>query len=258
MTWRRRRQILYIGVAVLIAGAGLTYAGYQYFSTPGTCFDRVQNDGEAGVDCGGPCARMCAFQSHDPIVEWARALEVATGTYDGVVYLENPQSGVGGAAYGVGYEFRFLDANNHLIIDQSGTIDIPAEGTVPVVIPDIETGNQVVSYAQFSFTTSPIVWTKLPPSDIPSLAVKDQTLAPDGTRLSASIVNETNGQVNNLTVVGVLFDANANALAASRSVISSIGPEGKDEAVFTWPQPTLGFVRAEITPLPALPPNPQP
>lgn len=258
MNWRKRRQLLYITSGLAVFLGILFYGAYSYVATPGTCFDRTQDDGELGVDCGGPCARLCAFQTRDPVVSWARALPVATSTYTAAAYITNPQASLGGVAYQVGYVFRFYTADNHLIIEQPGTVDLPAVETIPVVAPNVNTGSEVVGHTQFSFTTAPITWTKLREADRPTFTVKDIIYAQDGTRLSATVVNETNVPVNGLTVAGVLFDADNNATAASRSVIQSIDAEGQDEVVFTWPNPSQGVVRAEVTPLPSLPPNPQP
>ncbi|MGH7141099.1 MAG: hypothetical protein ACREGH_00495 [Minisyncoccia bacterium] len=253
MNWRQRRQMLYISAASVVLIAIVGYLAYRYFTTPGSCFDNVQNDGEAGVDCGGPCAHMCASDTRDPVVEWARALKVATGTYDGVAYIDNPQYAQGAAAYSVGYSMRLLDANNQLIIERDGTVDLPPVETIPIFVPNIETGSETATNVQFSFTTDPIVWNKVPAGDLPALSVKNESLAPDGSRLSAEIVNESNEPVNNLTVAAVLLDLNGNALAASQSVIQQIPAEGNDTVVFTWPEPHQSVVRAEITPLPALP-----
>jgi hypothetical protein len=201
---------------------------------------------------------MCAYESHDPIVSWARSLSNGTGSYTGIAYIKNPQWSVGGAAYNVHYTFRLLDANNHLIIEQSGTTDLPAVETIPIIAPNIPTGTQTVTRSQFAFTTIPIVWTTLPSDSRPIIRVKNQSLAPDATRLSATIVNEVNLPLENLAVAAVLFDADGNAVAASRSLIKEIDPEGQTDVVFTWPQSQPTVVRAEIIPLPELPQNPKP
>ena len=258
MNWRKRRQVLYITAALVVVGLIAGYFIYSYVTTPGSCHDRTQDDGEQGADCGGPCARLCAFQARDPVVEFARALPEGSSTYTGVAYVKNPQWGTGAAAYGIGYTIRLLGDNNHLIIEQNGTVDLPAVETIPIIVPNIPTGYQTVAHAQFSFTTSPIVWTKIPAADRPTLTIKNQNLAPDGSRLSATVVNETNAPVNNLSVMATLFDQDGNAVAASRSVIQQIEAESQDDVVFTWPMANPGVVRAEIIPLPALPPNPQP
>ena len=261
MNWRKRRQTIYISAALLVLGSGVAYVAYIYFSTPGICYDGTQNNGETGADCGGPCARMCAFEARDPVVAWARALPTGANAYTGVAYVRNPQAGAGAVAYGVRYAFRLLGADNHLIVEQTGTVDLPAVGTIPIIAPNIPTGSQTVARAQFSFLSTkerPIVWTKIAPENRPTIWVKNQNLAPDNTRLSADIVNDTNVSIHNLSVMAVLFDRDGNAVAASRSIIQEIAPEGQNTIVFTWSQAVEGVVRAEITPLPQLPKNPQP
>lgn len=251
---------MYLGVTAVIVGTLFAYLAYSFFSTPGTCFDGSQNQGERGVDCGGPCARMCISESRDPIVVWARALPSGEGNYTAVAYVRNPQASLGAATYGVGYSFRLLGEDNHLILEVTGTADLPAVGTIPILVPNTSTGSRVVARTQFSFLSDnrPIVWTKIPAEARPVIRIQNQSLTADGTRLSATVTNDTNLPVRNLSVVGVLFDGAGNAVAASRSLVAEIAPESQAEVVFTWLWTNEGVVRAEITPLPALPPNPQP
>jgi hypothetical protein len=256
MDWRERRQALYIGVSSIVLIVLLVILYFTFLYKPGTCFDNTQNHKERGVDCGGPCARMCAMDSRDPVVEWARTFPNGNGTYTGVAYVRNPQPGAG--AYGVPYTFRLLDAANSLVIEQSGRTDLPAVGTIPIVLPNIPTGNRTAVKTQFSFLSTPsqpIVWTSIPVASRPTLSVKNIEHADDWSRVSADIVNNTNDAVHEVTVAVVLYGADGNALGASRSVLPEIAPASASRAVFTWPLVNPGVVSAEVIPLPALPPK---
>ncbi|PIR88292.1 MAG: hypothetical protein COU09_03060 [Candidatus Harrisonbacteria bacterium CG10_big_fil_rev_8_21_14_0_10_44_23] len=66
MTYRIIKQIIY-GIFYLLLLVGILFAVYLYLIQPEpTCFDRSQNQGEEGVDCGGPC-ESCAIRELDPI-----------------------------------------------------------------------------------------------------------------------------------------------------------------------------------------------
>jgi len=55
---RRAKQLIY-GIFYLAVWAGLIGGIYAWQKPVASCFDNKQNQKEAGVDCGGPCARVC-------------------------------------------------------------------------------------------------------------------------------------------------------------------------------------------------------
>ena len=229
----------------------LTWADVYFFSKPVTCFDNLQNNGETGVDCGGPCARLCTADVHAPIVAWARSFETATSTYTAAAYIQNPNTGA--AAYGVHYAFRLFDSNNILVVERDGVIDLPPQPTVPIIEPNIIAGNRAVAHAFLEFSGD-ITWTKVPQTVLPSVHITNQQLSPDGSQLSATVVNDGNTTVHGLTVAAVLFDASDNAEEASKSAVPDIPAGVSEQVVFTWPTSSVPIVRAELTPIPALPP----
>src|SRR3989344_4321547 len=78
--WARRRQTIILGIAAFAALgiAALVYINYQ--PAP-SCSDGLQNQGELAIDCGGPCAAVCAQEPRPLVVEWARVFPIAGGPY---------------------------------------------------------------------------------------------------------------------------------------------------------------------------------
>lgn len=246
LSWSKRRKFLYTTVAGVIAAGGLLY-GYETFLTQApTCFDKVQNQDEHGVDCGGICALLCRNETRAPVVLWSRAFQVAENTYTAAAYVQNPNPG--GQAKNVKYSFQLFDKNNQLIVERDGAIDIPAVQTVPFIDPNINVGNRVVARAIFAFSQEP-TWVKA--TKMPVLRVGNQYLSSDGSRLSATVSNESIEDANKVIVAAVLFDAQGVARAASRSVLARVPRKGSQDVVFTWPSGVPNIVRAEITLLPA-------
>lgn len=247
LTWSSRRKLLYLivgGVVLLV----LFFVTYQSaFNQAPSCFDGKQNQDEHGVDCGGDiCKALCQSEARQPVVLWSRAFQTGQQTYTAAAYIQNPN--VGAAARRVGYSFQLFDTQNKLVVEQQGTIDIPPVQTVPIILPNINVGNRAVAKALFAFTTTP-AWQKV--SGLPSLRVKSQFLARDGSRLSATIANDSSQDAKNIAVTAVLFDASGTARAASKSLLSHIPRHGAEDINFTWPQGVEGIVQAEITTLPA-------
>lgn len=204
------------------------------------------NQNERGVDCGGVCALICRQDARSPVVLWSRAFEVAPHTYTAAAYVQNPNPGA--AARSVGYSFQLFDEKNALVVERIGTINIPPVSIVPFVDPNLDVGNRTVARAIFAFSTEPS-WQRV--SEFPSLRVGNQYLAPDASRLSATIMNDSISNVDAVTVAAVLFDAQGTARAASKSIVQRIPRKGSQNVVFTWPGGVKNIVRAEITLLPS-------
>ncbi len=246
LSWSKRRKFLYSTVITVVGAVLILWLYIAFFTATPTCFDGKFNTGETGIDCGGSCALLCREQSRSPVVRWSRIFEVAPGTYTAAAYVENPN--IGAAARGVRYSFQLFDQQNLLVTERTGTIDIPPVQTVPFVDPNINVGNRVPVRALFSFSEEP-VWYRT--EGLPTLRVGNQYLAPDASKLSATITNESIQNADKVTVAVVLFDSEGVARAASRSIIARIPRKGSQEVTFTWPGGVSDIVRAEITVLPS-------
>ncbi len=249
MSWAGRRQLLYIGVASLIViGAG-GFVAYSVLATPPICFDGKQNGGEGGPDCGGPCSKLCPNQALQPVVLWTRAFKTSPGIYAAAAYVENNNTGAGAKA--VTYAFRLYDADNLLVAEKGGVMDIPPQEVVPVFASNIDVGTREVARAFLEFSEVP-VWNRIPSDALPNVRISNLQLGEGGSRLSAEVVNQGSGDVRDLSLTAVLFDANGTAVNASKSTLDRIPRGASQEIVFTWPAQGATVVRAEITPVPSL------
>lgn len=246
LSWSKRRKFLYTTVALVVAFALLLGIYIQFFTNAPTCFDGTINNNERGVDCGGSCALFCKADTRSPVVSWARVFEVAPSTYTAAAYVQNPNPGA--AARNVPYSFQLFDDKNILVVERAGVINIPPVQTVPIILPNINVGNRTVARALFAFSEEP-VWQKV--GALPSLRVGNQYLAEDGSRLSATVSNDSIENADKVTIAAVLFDASGTARAASRSVLPRIPRKGSQDVVFTWPGGVKNIIRAEITVLPS-------
>lgn len=243
LTWSGRRKALYTSVAGVIGFMMLIVAYQAFFSAPPLCTDGRQNGDERGVDCGGSCALVCSRDARAPVVSWARAFETAPQTYTAAAYVQNNNPGAG--ARRVGYAFQLFDADNKLIVERTGAVDLPPVPTIPIIEPGISVGHRIVARALFSFSAEP-AWVRA--GGLPALAVSGQRLAADASRLEATISNDAYSDAR-ATVAAVLFDADGVARAASKSTLT-VPARSSAPVVFTWGMPAAGVVRGEITVLP--------
>lgn len=252
MAWASSRRALILAVLFAILGTiAATVLIATLYRTP-TCFDARQNQDEAGVDCGGSCAQVCAFSVAPPVVSFARPVPGLGGRTDLIAYVENPN--MDAAARGIPYEAELYDANGASLARVSGVMDLPPLATVPLFIPGIYSGEMTVARAFVSLDAAASSWERLPQAERVPLRSGSASLS--GTerapRVSATIENVSAVPLRNVTVVATVFSAEGNAIAASRTILAEIPAQGSAEAVFTWASPFRG-VPARIDVRPVLP-----
>ena len=238
MNWALRRQILFIGVIILLFGLLGFSAIYPKLNKPPTCTDGKENGNETGIDCGGSCLNACFDQTIPVTVLWSRAFKVVPGRYNAVAYIVNHNKN--DAAEGVSYRFRFADANNIYIGKREGTTFIPPSGNFAIFAPTIDVGNSTPVYTTFEFTSTP-EWLQVSQNKIDQLKVLTSNLelmnVDTSPELSAVIKNTSLFTIPGVSVVAILYDKLGNAISASNTYLDELNPLQTSQINFTWPQP---------------------
>ncbi len=250
--WAAHRKHFIIAVVVAVAAtlAALTLIATLYH-TP-TCSDLKQNQGEMGIDCGGPCSRLCTIDQAPPSVRFTRQLVPVSGRTDVVAYVDNKNAAA--AAKAAPYTITLYGPDNLVVAKKTGTVDLAPKSTTPIFVPGFYSGYQEVARAFLVFATSSIAWYR--DTDVPpTLSVVNEVITADASpRLTATVQNPLATPFYQLTVVATVFDASNNAIAASQTVIPTLPALGSADVTFTWPAPFLAPpVREEILPLVPLP-----
>lgn len=234
-SWSRRRRSIYALSLIAIVLAAIVVPAYFYFHKAPTCFDKLQNGTETGVDCGGGCARLCPTAFLPPSVSWVRYREVAPDIYNVAAYIVNPNPNV--KASNVPYRMTLYGSGAVPIATTTGTVIVPLgrdtlafQGSVRVP------AGTVLVRAAFEFTSYP-EWVSS--SDLQTtLTVTDKRYSEDasGSTLFATIANSSERSTGSVTVYAILKDIDKNVIDFSKTVIDSI-PAGRSEvAPFTWPK----------------------
>ncbi|MEK7579454.1 MAG: hypothetical protein AAB460_02925 [Patescibacteria group bacterium] len=241
MSWASKRQTKYFFLFLLALVVLVGIPTFLITHDPATCTDGIQNGPEEGIDCGGSCPIVCSFSAAEPNVAWSRLFQIIPGAYTAVAFVENPNGAL--AAYDVPYVFRLRDVNNILVAERKGRAYLPASGRVPIFETGIPTGNRIATRAEFELGAPVWVHESPPPYEIES---QNEKLTTESTspRLSVDIINEGLREVRDLPIVALLFDAEGNALHASRTVIPRLSGSSETTIVFTWPEP---FPRPVVT-----------
>ncbi len=246
LSWSSRRQLLYYIVAGIVGLIILSFGWKVFLTTTPTCSDGIKNGSELGVDCGGSCSLICKNSAYQPRVLWARAFETDTHVYSAAAYIQNPNPGAGARA--VRYSFQLFDENNVLVVEREGVTDLPPMNLIPIVETNMNVGLRTVARTLFSFSEVP-VWNTISGSR-PDLHLTGQQLEADGSRLSATLTNNSLEDAGRVVVVAVLFDGDGIARAASKTTLT-MARKSSQPVVFTWPRGTPNIVRAEMTVLPS-------
>jgi hypothetical protein len=239
-----------IGLVVLIVLAILLFP--LVYRAP-SCSDKKQNQGEAGVDCGGPCPYLCQAQVEAPVVRFTQAFSPAAGKTDIIAYVDNPNQNA--YAKGVSYTLSVYGTDNVLIGRTNGTLELPPASTVPVFIPNLPTGGQEAAHAFLTIDPDAIRWqagadTRLMPRvGSPSIGG-----TAENPRVVAALANPYPEPLAGVFVVATVFDASGNVIDASQTVLPAIPAQGASTATFTWNAPFASApTRVDVIPLVPLP-----
>lgn len=244
MSWASRRQFAYLSVVIIfIAFVLFLLLRPIIFRTP-TCTDNRQNGDEQGVDCGGSCLKICAFQATNPVVLWARAFPVSGNSYNLLAYAENQNQN--GAAYEAEYEFKVYDTNNILISRRTGKTFIPPNQRFAVFESRFNSSQKVPKNVTFEFKT-PITWWKkdsliqTQPIKVDRVILGDDSQSPS---LTARVLNESIIDIPEYDAYAILYDANKNAIAVSKTRGNNLKSNTEKLMLFTWLEP---FVETPVT-----------
>jgi hypothetical protein len=112
MDWRLKKQINY---AIIISAIFLFFFYILFLIIRGpvapSCFDKKQNQGEEGIDCGGPCY-PCEAKNAKPLKIYPVEYALYSNTIDIIGSLENPNTNL--AIKDIQYYFEIYDTKNFL------------------------------------------------------------------------------------------------------------------------------------------------
>lgn len=144
-----QRSIKQLIIAVLygILGIALVWGGYFLFRTGATCTDKIQNQNEQGIDCGGVCSLQCARVVRTDNLEIRESALLYSGPnrFDALIAIHNPNDEAGASSFH--YKMELRDASGVTVAVREGEsfilpqetkylleINVTAPGATTVVI----------------------------------------------------------------------------------------------------------------------------
>ena len=233
-SWSGTRRLIYLSIVVGFLLVVFSIPAYFILNRPGTCFDGIQNQDEEGIDCGGVCTLLCPSQTTNLLKHWERSFEGArTGFYDAVALIENRNVNAG--IEGIGYSFKLYNEEGILIAERAGSAYVNPNERLVIFEGGIETKEQIPARTFFSFTETP-VWKRVPTSR-PEFIIRNKRVETDSLRdvVKATVVNQSLGDYERITVVALLFDDDDNAISVSKTEISRLSRNSSVEITFILP-----------------------
>jgi hypothetical protein len=254
MSWAARRRFIILFLIGAVVAAFVAVLFIATFTHAPSCSDGTQNQGEAGTDCGGPCALLCRELLHTPTVLFTKAIPNGSGRTDVVASVENVNATAG--AKNVPYTITLYGAGQVFVQEVTGTFDLPPSTTVPVFIPGIASGNQKTIRAFLNIATSSLEWYAVTPSVATRPVVGTVTLggATSTPRIDAALLNGGVTPLANTKVIVLVHNEQGEVIAASQTIVPVIPAQGQATATFTWNTPFPSTpAKIEVAPVLSLP-----
>ncbi len=228
---RRRLSIIGIVVAFFMVTTIIPYA-YTHREIP-SCTDGKQNEGENGVDCGGPCALVCESDAKDLNVVWTKVFPIREGEYDVVAYVENPNFEIGVQSFN--YKTLLYDASGAVIATHDGQGFVRPSERFVLFSGNMLTGNKKASSARIQILQN-FKWVTTQKFET-MFSVTDKLLvgADQKPKLTAVIHNLTPETVRNINVSAIIYDSKNNPIGVSNTIVEKMDPSGQQNLIFTWP-----------------------
>ncbi len=233
MSWSSQRKATYSISFLIIIFAIIFVIGFFFFYKKPTCSDSILNQGEEGIDCGGPCARLCRQAYNDPTIQWIRwQKNASTGSYNIIAYVNNPNVGV--AAY-ADYNYKIYDKDGLLLYSGNGNSFIPSEIYSVLFIDNVGIGDKVPARVTITISKN-LSWQNYSSNTV--LTVTDKQLIDEDIKpkLTATLKNSGLNAIRNIEPVAILYDQNGNSVAFSKTFVDEIAPGKTTEIIYTWPQ----------------------
>lgn len=197
--------IIFIFIVVVVGG-GL------YFllrSNPPTCFDGIQNQGEEGIDCGGPCG-LCEKPENLEIL-FQGFIPTVPSDFDLVARIKNPNRSWG--VESLDYQFNIYDSGNELIGTRQGKTYILPQETKYIIEQRMTTK---MDPSRTEIEIKEVNWRKLKDFEEIELRInnkKHELIDSELDQLSGSVENKSNFDLDKIEVTGLLF-SNGRIIAA--------------------------------------------
>jgi len=233
MGYALKRKLSVYGIIFLI----LAIAAFWFYNAKikerPTCFDKIKNGVEEGIDCGGICEEICTFKAEKVNIHWTRAFEVVPGIFNIAASIENPNFNY---SFKMDYTIKYINERGLNVGEINNTVFLePLEKEI-IFYPGIKLKGQKIARV---FLVQDRVY------DLEKSKQKDNKLTINSkelirekglTKLKVIVQNDDFIPQRSIQVSSVLFDKNGNAMEVNRTYIDYLDKNERKPVYMTWPK----------------------
>ncbi len=245
---RIAKQIVYGALYLCVLGGIGAWIYFFYLKPAPTCFDHIQNQGEEGVDCGGPCAKVCTPATLQPITVLGAVMTFTTspGRVTFLAGIANTNTDF--TARNFDYRFDLSDASGTVVQSIAGQSFIYAGEEEYLVAPNEAVTSSVSNVA---LVIRNPVWAKssdtgtAPQFDLEN--VQTGTISSDMIGTSGTLTNNDASAFDTVTVIALFKDASGAIIGASQTELDNVAPNGTYDFSVTYPaDPNIDPAATEV------------
>lgn len=244
------KQLLFAIIFLAILGA-VGFGVYKLAKEEPTCFDKIQNQTEEGVDCGAVCGNICLSSLKPVEVKSSYLLKIKEEggwlDHDALFRVYNPNTQFGSSR--VEYELAILDNQGISLLNKIGWFYILPGQTKYIYEPLLKTKSPG-QRAELRITK--IDWQKLTgvfSEDAKFVARSKDYFTGDQpgifSRVSGTIFNVSDFDVDRVEVVAVLFK-DGQPIGAGRTTLTTFQAKTDRFYEITWVAPVPVPDRVEV------------
>lgn len=235
-----KKQII-IALIYLILFWSIGIGIYFVFIKPvlPNCYDNIQNQGEAGVDCGGSCS-PCVWQLQKKLeVISAQALKTRENYVDLVAEIQNPNRNAGAKSFS--YIFNLYDSSDNLIVSRTGSSYLMPQQAKYVIEQKVLVDSEI---DRTELKVTSVNWQELSDYQEPELLIRNQDFvqSDDISRAVATVENRSNYDFEQIDIYAILFDENRRILSAGKTNIDTVLSNANRYFEIDWFFPIVGQV----------------
>jgi len=226
-----KRSIIVFIYLMIFGIVGLVI--YQIAKPNPTCWDGKQNQGEEGIDCGGPC-QLCEreIKADDMVVLEKYFVHGKGNYYDVMSKVDNPNNRFGAAKFS--YKFSLVDnAGNKLSTRMGESFILPGE-TKYVIELNMDSPEEPYTV---NFEITDVEWEEFLGYEEPKLSIYNKNFHKDGQKseVFGLLKNESYFDFNSIEIDIVLRDGDGKPLALGTNEMRTISSQQERDFRIFWP-----------------------
>jgi len=199
-----------------------------------TCFDKIQNQSETGVDCSGPCTPCAVFELESlRAIGGVKIFSLSSGQAFLLAEVLNPNADYGARTFS--YRFNIYGVLDRPLETVAGTDFIYAGEDKYIFSLDVGSPFQEIGRVELKLKDP--IWEKNKDFERPLLSSREVAtdVGAKSIKIRGLAANKSSFDLREVDVLGVIFDRSGNELFVSKSVISDLRSFEEREFAVSFP-----------------------